>query len=55
MTELKPCPFCGQEVSMKESSRGHTSNGEFTAMYTVECKDCKIKFIRESKFRLVNG
>lgn len=53
--ELKPCPFCGAEAMMREFSCGHGGNGEFSAMYEVGCNECKIKFVRESKFRLING
>lgn len=52
---LKPCPFCGNEASIREYSCGHSGNGEFIAGYNVGCKDCKIKFVYESRFRLANG
>lgn len=53
--KLKPCPFCGGEATIREFACGSTGNGEFSASYEVGCKDCKIKFLRESKFSLING
>lgn len=52
---LKPCPFCGREATIRECSCGHSGNGEFIAMYELGCDECKIKFRRESRFRLKNG
>ena len=53
--KLKPCPFCGGEATIREFACGSTGNGEFSASYEVGCNDCKIKFLRESKFSLING
>ena len=53
--KLKPCPFCGGEATIREFACGSTGNGGFSASYEVGCKDCKIKFLRESKFSLING
>ena len=47
--KLKPCPFCGGEATIREFACGSTGNGGFSASYEVGCKDCKIKFLRESK------
>ena len=55
MIELKPCPFCGGDAAIRESSLGHKGTGEFRAMYEVGCKECGIKFVRQTLFRLVNG
>lgn len=53
--ELKSCPFCGGQATMREYSCGHGGNGEFSASYEVKCSECGIKFNRESRFRLING
>ena len=53
--KLKPCPFCGGKATIREFACGSTGNGEFSASYEVGCKDCKIKFLRESKFSLIDG
>ena len=53
--KLKPCPFCGGEATIREFACGSAGNGWFSASYEVGCKDCKIKFLRESKFSLING
>jgi len=37
MTELKPCPFCGGEAIVRETSIGDDYNG-----FTVECKNCAV-------------
>jgi hypothetical protein len=55
MIELKPCPFCGKPATERECSCGHTGNGEFTATYSIGCDECKISFVRQSRFRLVKG
>lgn len=53
--ELKPCPFCGAKVSIRQCCSGHKGNGEFTATYEIKCPDCRIEFRFESIFTLENG
>jgi len=55
MIKLKPCPFCGGVATIGEHSMGHKGTGEFTAVYEVGCKECGIKFVRQTLFILVNG
>ncbi len=58
MTELKPCPFCGEKAYIKEYANGHKNKGntrEFVANYEVGCKSCGIHFNYESRFVLENG
>lgn len=37
MSELKPCPFCGSEVTMW--------NMEFGIVKVIECKKCDLRFV----------
>ena len=53
--DLKPCPFCGGEATVREYAHGHAGSGEFTASYEVKCPDCQIRFQFDSHFSLVNG
>ena len=53
--KLKPCPFCGGGATIREFACGSTGNGEFSASYEVGCKDCKIKFLRESELSRSKG
>lgn len=55
MSELKSCPFCGGEASIKEYNNGYKSDGLYVASYQVGCNKCKIYFTRNSEFRLANG
>lgn len=38
MSDLKPCPFCGSEVSVKE----HCFHG-LNNTYGVECTHCRVQ------------
>lgn len=53
--ELKPCPFCGSNASMRQYASGHKGNGEFSAQYEVGCGKCKVYFRFESIFSLESG
>lgn len=53
--ELKPCPFCGGQATIREYSVGHKGNGTFTASYKCGCEKCNISFTRESEFVLEKG
>lgn len=37
MDKLKPCPFCGEEVSIRETG--------FGVVKVVECKNCNVRFV----------
>lgn len=37
MTELKPCPFCGNEVEIWDTGYG--------VVKVIECKCCNIRFV----------
>ena len=52
--ELKPCPFCGGEASITQTSKGYCS-GEFSAGYEVGCSSCRIRFRGTSYFVIKNG
>jgi len=53
--QLKPCLFCGEIPTIRPIVYGHGNNGEFTALYQIECETCEIGFTRESKFVLEDG
>lgn len=53
--DLRHCPFCGDEATIREFATGCRGNGEFTASYKVGCGPCGIYFTRESRFTLENG
>ena len=55
MTKLKPCPFCGRSATINKISGGYCGSGTYSACYEISCSDCKIKFVRESKFELIEG
>lgn len=55
MPELKPCPFCGRSATITNTSGGYSGSGKYFAGYEIGCYDCKIKFVRESKFEIVDG
>ena len=53
-SNLKPCPFCGEEAVSRQTSLGHSGDGRFTATIFVGCDRCHVGFHYESVFRL-NG
>lgn len=55
VNELKPCPFCGKEATMRKNCNGHKGSGEYTATFFIGCDSCRIGFTRESIFVLGFG
>lgn len=41
-TKLKPCPFCGGEVKLKQLTAGH-NEGHIINHYIVLCEKCRIQ------------
>ena len=55
MEKLKPCPFCGGKAEIKRINYGHNGMGKFTETYQAFCRECGIKFIKESEFAMKEG
>jgi hypothetical protein len=48
MAELKPCPFCGGEVSIGLTGHGNTNWFFVTRGYSKTKKNCKCRLFMES-------
>lgn len=53
--KLKPCPFCGGKVELREIAIVPSESREFTVSYKIRCPKCNIKFVFESRFRIEKG
>lgn len=47
MTELKPCPFCGGEPTVRRTVREYPSDGESPAgeydeWFNIDCNNCGV-------------
>lgn len=54
MDKLKPCPYCGGEATINQTTSGY-GGGEYTATFECGCNACKIFFYGETRMRLVDG
>jgi len=50
MSELKPCPFCGNNVRLEDREFDDFAGNFFTnTMLVIECKKCEISMKRYPK------
>ena len=54
MSELKPCPFCGEKAKIQRMDHG-TCQSNFYETYRITCTKCSISKTITSIFHLENG